>query len=105
MDDRQPPLPDRGDRRARVTRARRTMNTKAKLVHALTQHDIRQSSRKCHNPYALAHYLRLADDIAEAIDKGEAPRAAACSRCHDRVLAVVLRALGEPAPTAEEARG
>lgn len=81
------------------------MNIEHKLTHALTEYDRKQSSRRGYNHYALARYMRLATDVAQAIDKGEHPRNAARSRCCDRLLAVVLRSLGESAPTTEEARG
>jgi len=81
------------------------MKLETKLVHAVTEFDRAQSRRKGYNPHALAHYLRLASAIALAIENGQAPRDAARTRCSDRLLATILRALGETAPTVEEARG
>ena len=40
------------------------------LVHELTTLDREESTRKGWNPYALAHYLRAAEDVAVAVAAG-----------------------------------
>lgn len=81
------------------------MTTLRKLQHAFTQHDIRNSKRRGYNPYALARYLQIADEIAKEIETGEEPRKACTSRLNDRLLDVALGALGLPKASLKEIRG
>mgnify|MGYP001221466180 CR=1 FL=1 len=39
------------------------------LVNAVTQYDIKQSSKRGYNSYALSHYLGACTDIIEALQK------------------------------------
>lgn len=75
------------------------------VAHALTVLDHKDSLRAGYNPNALARYCELADDIGDAVASGESLRTAAVTRCCDRVLACVLRALGEKPPTSDESSG
>ena len=67
------------------------------LMHELTTLDREESGRRGWNPYALGHYLRAADDVAEAIAAGATPAAAfadAFTAC--RGMHKVARALRLP---------
>jgi hypothetical protein len=75
------------------------------LVHAVTQWDIRQSRRKHHNPYALAHYLGAVERVESAVTAGATLRAAIVAAFNDRLRDHVLRAVNEPVATADEIRG
>ena len=75
------------------------------LVHAVTQHDIRQARGKRYNVYALAQYLARVDDICSDIAKGATPRAALCNGMTGPLLAHCLKAIGEAAPTRDELTG
>ena len=46
---------------------------RTRLVSELTQADQRQSTRKGHNPYALALYLQAADNVMREIADGQSP--------------------------------
>lgn len=65
------------------------------LVHAATQYDIRQARGKRHNPYALGQYLMRIDEVTADIDAGAAPRDALAAAFNDRLLGVLLVAIGE----------
>lgn len=75
------------------------------LVHAVTQHDIRQARGKRYNPYALAQYLGRVDDICKDITDGATPRAAIVAGMTGSLLACCLKAIGEAAPTRDELTG
>lgn len=46
------------------------MNLESRLTHIVTQYDIKQSTRKGYNPYALGQYLALVDRICAAASGG-----------------------------------
>jgi hypothetical protein len=46
------------------------MDLHAQLDHYLTQWDIKQSTKRGYNPFALGIYLRQAERIAKAVDQG-----------------------------------
>ena len=69
------------------------MTLKDKLIHAVTQYDIKQSKRAGHNPYALGHYFAAVDNICADIDAGVAPVAAIEKHTLDRFQDVCKRAI------------
>jgi hypothetical protein len=75
------------------------------LVHAATEHDRTQSTRRGYNHYALAQYLRRIDEVCEDIDAGMTPRQALLDGFCDRLLDKLLVAIGEPKFTKEERLG
>lgn len=77
----------------------------ARLVHALTAYDSKQSTRKGHNPYALGIYFQRVDEIIADIKAGADVRAAICAGFSDRVLDVVLKALSLPLASKSESSG
>jgi len=74
----------------------------ARLAMALTTYDRKQSTRKHHNPYALAQYLERLELVMDDIAAGATPRQALCAGFSDRVLDACLRAIGEPLHTKQE---
>jgi hypothetical protein len=64
-----------------------------KLIHAVTEYDRKQSTRRGYNHYALAHYIAAVDDIANDIAAGEAPLVAIERHTNDRVAEVCRRAI------------
>ena len=46
------------------------MNLESRLTHVVTQYDIKQSTRKGYNPYALGQYLAMVDRICAAVADG-----------------------------------
>jgi hypothetical protein len=81
------------------------MDIRSKLIHGLTQYDMRQSKRKGYNPYALAQYLTRIDEIMDDIAAGATPRAAIIAAFTDRLQDAALKAIGEPKGTDAECRG
>lgn len=75
-----------------------------KLSHAATEYDRKQSTRKGYNMYALSHYLGAVQDIEEDVDKGVELRKAIVTRTTGRLATALLKAVGLPALTVEEAR-
>ena len=47
-----------------------------KLMHAVTEYDRKQSTRKGYNPYALPQYFAAVNDALADIAAGTSPRAA-----------------------------
>lgn len=84
------------------------MNTafiKARLLHALTEYDRRQSKRKDYNRYAFGQYLLRLDEVMADISRGADVRQAVTAGFLGRLADACLRALGLPITTVEEARG
>lgn len=75
---------------------------RAKLLHALTAYDIKQSKKRGHNPYALAHYCRGIQTTANHCDHGAELRIAILNVFTDRLLDIVLKALDLPTSTIDE---
>ncbi len=76
-----------------------------KLVHAVTEYDRKQMTKRGYNVYALAQYLEAVNAAEELIDKGVGTRRAFVECFNGRLLDVVLKSIGEPKQTIEEARG
>jgi hypothetical protein len=51
-------------------KTKETMNTKLKLIHAVTEYDRKQSRKPGYNRYALPQYLERVDLICKDIDAG-----------------------------------
>lgn len=81
------------------------MNTKDKLISALTQYDAKQKNKKDYNIYALGIYFQRAEEIAADIEAGADPRAAIVAGLSGRLADFVLRKLNLPITTKEEAYG
>lgn len=75
-----------------------------KLSHAATDYDRKQSTRKGYNMYALSHYLGAIQDIETAVDAGIPLREAIVTYTNGRLATALLKAVGLPALTIEEAR-
>lgn len=79
---------------------------RTKLLHAVTEYDRKQSTKKGYNIYALAHYLMAVDRARDAmVDEGLDLRAALISCFNGRLLDVCLKAVGEPTSTRQEQFG
>jgi len=72
------------------------MNTKDKLVHALTAYDRRRSNKRDYNAWALAGYLERLDMVMERVDSGCDLRVAIMQGFSDRLQDVCLKAVGLP---------
>lgn len=81
------------------------MDIHAKLVMAVTEYDRKESTKRHYNAYALGQYLGRIQEIDADIAAGANVRAAICAGFTGRLLAVCLKAIGEPKPTDEELRG
>jgi hypothetical protein len=66
---------------------------KDKLIHALTQYDIKQSTRRGYNHYALAQYFAAVDEAMELVAAGKPVDVALRAVFSDRVLDVCLKAV------------
>jgi hypothetical protein len=68
-----------------------TLPWAARLAHAVTAYDRRQSTRRDYNANALGIYLGRADDVAARIDAGDAPRDAICDGFCGPLQAFILK--------------
>jgi len=73
-----------------------TMNTRDKLIAAVTDYDRRMSARRGHNPFALSQYIERVNEVCRDIDNGRSVRDAILAGFNDRLCDACLRALGEP---------
>lgn len=78
---------------------------KDKLVHALTEYDRKQSTKRGYNRHALGIYFQRIDEVCADIENGAEPRAAIMAGFSGRVADACLRALGLPLSTDSESRG
>lgn len=76
---------------------------KDKLIHAVTQYDRKQSTKRGYNPHALGIYFEWIDEVCADIERGAPIRESVMAGFNDRLLDVCLRALGLPACTEKEA--
>jgi hypothetical protein len=65
------------------------MDLHAQLDHYLTQWDIKQSTKRGYNPFALGIYLRQAERIAEAVNQGATISDAIDKHFNDRIAAML----------------
>lgn len=72
------------------------------LVHAATDYDRRQSTKRDYNHYALAIYLGRIADVEKDIKAGKAVRAALLDGFTGRLLDCLLKAVGEDKFTVDE---
>jgi hypothetical protein len=77
------------------------MDTKQRIIAALTEYDRKQSTRRGYNPHALAQYFEALDSAETEVQRGRMWEMALQGAFNDRVLDVCLRAAnGLPRPTA-----
>jgi hypothetical protein len=81
------------------------MITHYKLVHAVTEYDRKQSTRRGYNVYALAQYLAAIERAEEMIEQGASLRFALAANFCGRLLDVVLKSVGETKSVDQEQRG
>lgn len=79
--------------------------TRDKLIHIATQYDIKESNKKYYNRYALAQYFKAIDGVVEDVEKGMDTRKAICASFNGRLCAAMLKALGLPEYTKQDAIG
>jgi hypothetical protein len=82
-----------------------TSEIKARLVHAVTAYDRKQSTKRGYNHYALGQYLERIEMIMDDIANGSDPRKAIVAGFSDRLLDHCLKALGESGFTESEKNG
>ena len=81
------------------------MDTRSKMVHAVTEYDRKQSAKRSYSIYALGHYLTAIDETCRDIaEQHISIRAALASHFTGRLLDVVLKSVGEPKFTEDERR-
>jgi len=82
------------------------MDIQGKLVHAVTEYDRSQSTRKGYNRYALGMYLQAVQSVMDWVE--ESPqhtlRQGIVRYFSGRLIDVCLRAVGELPTTREELR-
>lgn len=66
---------------------------KNKLIHLVTQWDVKQSKTKHHNPYALGIYMQAVDTVMAEIEKGKALDAALEAAFDDRLLDFIRKGM------------
>jgi hypothetical protein len=82
------------------------LDTHDKLLHAVTEYDRKQSTKKGYNMYALSHYCGAINQrVIPAINQGVPIRKAILMGFCGRLADVCLRAVGEPKTTDAEQRG
>lgn len=81
------------------------MSDHLKMMHAVTEYDRKQQGKPGYNIYALPQYLGAVQGITEDIEAGTDMRRAVLSHVSGRLATVVLKSLGMPAITPDEARG
>jgi hypothetical protein len=82
-----------------------TVEMRFVLVHAVSEYDRRQSTRKHYNRYAMAKYLAAVEDVTNAVNCGSTRRDALTSKFNGRLLDVCLKVLKMDRSTREEQRG
>ena len=65
------------------------MDLNAQLDHCLTQWDIRQSTKRGYNPFALGIYLERAEKLAKDVDQGATISDAIDVHFCDRIAAML----------------
>ena len=73
-----------------------------KLVHAVTEYDRKQESKRGYNPHALPIYLSAVQSVIDAMDAGKTVRQAILANFSDRLLDACLKAVGEAKATDAE---
>lgn len=79
-----------------------TLEIKAKLVHAVTAYDRRQSTKKHYNHNALPQYFARIDEIIADVEAGADPRKAIIAGFLDRLQDSCLRACDLAIGTGDE---
>ena len=72
------------------------------LVHAVTEYDRRESTKRGYNYYALGQYLIRLEEIEADIADGMPTRTALLRAFNGRLLDHLLKAVGEPKYTRDE---
>ena len=74
-----------------ITKSHRihTMNLQSQLDHYLTQWDIKQSTKRGYNPFALGIYLERAADLASDVAQGATISDAIDAHFCDRIAAML----------------
>ena len=67
------------------------MDVHDKLLHALTQYDIKESKKKNYNYYALSQYIRALDSVVEEIKSGVDTEVAIISHFNNPLQAKLLK--------------
>jgi len=80
------------------------IDNRTKMVMAVSNYDLKQSTKPGFNPYALPQYLHAVDRVMEDLESGIPLRQAIVRNLTGRLATAVLKAVGEPALTREEAR-
>lgn len=78
------------------------LTIRQKLLHALTEHDRKESKKKGHNIHFLGVAIGRLDEIMPRIEQGENIRQVLLTSFNDRLLSRLLNAVGEEDFTLEE---
>lgn len=80
------------------------MTDHERLLSAVTDHDRKESRKKGHSPYALAHYVRGVQRVTARVARGEPVRDAIITEFNGLLCDRLLRAFGLATMTLEEAK-
>ena len=76
-----------------------------RLIHAVTEYDRKQSTKRGYNIYALGQCVGRVQEVTADIQAGADIRNAITAAFTGRLLDVCLKAAGLPKSSTEEARG
>ena len=76
----------------------------ARMLHAVTEYDKSAAKRPGHNPYFLAHACRAMGCVRQRVALGQQLRGAVITEFTGRLCDKVLKALGCPPMTRDEAK-
>jgi len=77
---------------------------RARIVNAFTEYDRKQKGKKGYNPYALSHYCRAIENVEEYLSEGYTLRQAIIKSYLGRLCDRILKELGLPQMTTDEAK-
>ena len=77
---------------------------RVRLFNAMTEYDRKQSGRKGYNPHALGHYARGLQKVSQRVSIGQPLRDAIITEFVGRLCDTLLRAVGLPKMTDDEAK-
>lgn len=64
---------------------------KDRLIHAATEYDRKQSTKRGYNPFALGQYFAAIDETMSEVEKGISVQAALANHFNDRLLTALVK--------------
>lgn len=81
------------------------MQTKDKLIHAVTEYDRKESKKRSYNRHAIGIYFQRVDEVCADIERGADTRKAIMAGFDGRLADACLRAVGLPITKQSEGIG